>query len=118
MAKQPETIISEQIGEYLTARRLFHRRNQAQASLSGLPDREVLYKGILVGLEVKTPTGAVKEHQKRILQMYNTHGGVGAVVRSVDDVKDILFHIDSFLIQNNVDPKAVTKYVLSKITSI
>jgi hypothetical protein len=38
-----------------------------------------------VSIEVKTPTGKVSDGQKKWRDMVNLAGGIGAIVRSVDD---------------------------------
>jgi hypothetical protein len=49
---------------------------------------------IFTALEVKTPTGKVSPEQKRFTEMVNYFGGIGAIVRSVDDA---LIHLKSRL---------------------
>jgi VRR-NUC domain len=43
--------------------------------------------GRSLALEVKTPDGRVTEHQARFLERVRQHGGIAAVVRSVDDAR-------------------------------
>jgi hypothetical protein len=43
--------------------------------------------GRFVALEVKTPDGRVTDHQARFLARVRQHGGIAAVVRSVDDAR-------------------------------
>ncbi len=45
-----------------------------------------------VSIEVKTPVGKVSEGQQKWCDMVNKHGGIGAIVRSVDDA---LIHLKS-----------------------
>lgn len=45
---------------------------------------------IFTALEIKTPTGKVSPAQTKFIDMVNSHGGIGAVVRSVDDAVTIL----------------------------
>ena len=40
---------------------------------------------IFTALEIKTPTGKVSPAQTKFVDMVNKHGGIGAIVRSVDD---------------------------------
>lgn len=42
-----------------------------------------------VSLEVKTPIGKVSEGQQKWCDMVNRSGGIGSIVRSVDDAKGI-----------------------------
>jgi hypothetical protein len=45
---------------------------------------------IFTAIEVKTETGKVSEQQTKFLNMVARFGGIGAVVRSVDDAVDLL----------------------------
>jgi len=45
---------------------------------------------IFTAIEVKTPTGKVSEQQTKFLSMVKKFGGIGAVVRSVDDAVAVL----------------------------
>ena len=45
---------------------------------------------IFTAIEVKTPTGKVSAEQKRFTDMVNNFGGIGAIVRSVDDAREAL----------------------------
>lgn len=92
--KTPESIVSKEIYDYLLKRKIFQKRNHASASSYGLPDREFLYKGICVGIEIKQANGKVKEHQQRKLDLYNNNGGIGIAVRSVEEVKLLIQVID------------------------
>ena len=42
-----------------------------------------------VALEIKTPTGKVSPQQSAFIDMVNKSGGIGAIVRSVDDAKQV-----------------------------
>jgi hypothetical protein len=44
-------------------------------------------RGRFVALEVKTPDGRLTEHQARFLERVRQHGGIAAVVRSVDEAR-------------------------------
>ena len=118
MSKQEESIISDGIKTFLNSKRIFNRRNQAMSTSYGLPDREFLYKGISVGIEVKTLTGDAKKHQERKLKQYNDNGGIGVVVRSVEDVKYLVHLIDMFWetvgASGIIYWNSATKYILEK----
>ncbi|EDM66166.1 hypothetical protein PE36_00175 [Moritella sp. PE36] len=43
--------------------------------------------GKFLAIEVKTPTGRISDHQRMWLKRVAMHGGLAAVVRSIDDVK-------------------------------
>lgn len=44
--------------------------------------------GRFIALEVKTPTGRVSREQAQFLALVNARGGIGRVVRSVEDALD------------------------------
>jgi hypothetical protein len=60
----------------------------------GTPDIVASYRGFFVGLECKGEHGVVTPIQRRVLEMIRATGGVGEVVRTVDEVNDILNDID------------------------
>ena len=60
------------------------------ASVKGLPDIIVIQNGKFIGLEVKTKTGRQRETQKKVQSKIERVGGEYYIVRSVDDVKEIL----------------------------
>jgi hypothetical protein len=45
---------------------------------------------IFTAIEVKTPTGKVSKIQENFISMVKKHGGIAAVVRTIDDATDIL----------------------------
>lgn len=61
---------------------------------SGIPDILACYNGRFLGLEVKLEYNSPSAIQKAKLTMINNAGGVGQVVRSVDEVKVILDKLD------------------------
>ena len=88
-----ESKVQEEIISYLKKNRIYHFRFQAQSNLNGLPDILCLYKGLFIGLELKrekggTPTGL----QLRKIKTINDNGGIGLIVRSVEEV-DTLFNV-------------------------
>lgn len=46
--------------------------------------------GRFLGLEVKTATGRAKKHQRAWLQVVRDLGGIAGVVKSVEDVQELL----------------------------
>jgi len=60
------------------------------ANRNGVPDLLVCFHGRFIGLEVKTPSGRTTPLQEAQLDAIRDAGGVGAVVRSVDDVIAVL----------------------------
>jgi len=57
---------------------------------AGLPDIICCIGGRFVGLEVKTPGGKLTKLQEVTLAKIQASGGVGIVVRSVDESKTII----------------------------
>ena len=90
MRKKPPTAeqaITRSIRGLLNSLGIFHWKNHGGlGSAPGLPDICAVYHGRMVGLEVKAPNGRVSEHQQRFLDNINAAGGIGVVVRSVEDV--------------------------------
>ncbi len=54
-------------------------------SVTITPDMVGQKIAVFTALEVKTPTGKVSPAQTKFVDMVNNHGGIGAIVRSVDD---------------------------------
>ena len=92
--KTPETILKDNVIKYLTESRIWFRRYQAAYNANGLPDLDFLYKGVYVGLELKAPKGTPTELQLRKLKSINENGGIGIIVRDLEDVKDVINFID------------------------
>ena len=67
------------------------------ASETGLPDITVIYRGLYVGLEVKTNKGRLTKDQKIMHSRMEKNGVIVKVVRSIDDVKVVLDEIDSIV---------------------
>lgn len=57
---------------------------------SGIPDIICCYHGHFIGFEVKTDKGRTTALQEIHLRNINRAGGTAVVVRSLDDVKNIL----------------------------
>ena len=61
---------------------------------SGIPDILACYKGRYLGLEVKLEYNKPSKIQEVKLEWINRSGGIGRVVRSVDEVEEVLAMID------------------------
>ena len=61
---------------------------------SGIPDILASYKGRFLGLEVKLDYNKPSKIQEVKLEWINRSGGIGRVVRSVDEVEEVLATID------------------------
>ena len=100
-----EKVIQSQIMQYLTARRIFHwRQNQGatvvpavggakrrffrMTSVDGVSDiLGILPDGRFLSIEVKAGRNGPTEAQAEFLRLVNAAGGLGFVARSVEDVE-------------------------------
>ena len=81
MTKTEEGKLEEQVNNYLKKRRVWKlARFQAQSNQNGVPDRLYLYKGILLGFELKTKTGKPKGLQIKKIAAINDKGGIDIIV--------------------------------------
>lgn len=91
-----EDKVQDHIKSYLTKKRIYHWRFQAQSNLNGIPDILCLYKGFFIGLELKREKGGrATDLQLRKIKNINDNGGIGVLVRSVEDVDKIIKAIDN-----------------------
>ena len=72
----------------------FWKEHGGPYGTSGVPDIICCYKGRFLGLEVKLPTGALTELQKRAIDRINRAGGIASRVESVADVQKIIAKVD------------------------
>lgn len=95
MAKTEESKLEQEVEKFMREKRIWQlARFQAQYNQNGLPDRLYLYKGLLLGLELKTDKGSPTILQLRKLKEINNNGGLGLIIRSIDDVKKLIEIID------------------------
>lgn len=95
MAKTEESKLEQEVEKFMREKRIWQlARFQAQYNQNGLPDRLYLYKGLLLGLELKTDKGLPTTLQLKKLKEINNNGGLGLIIRSVDDVKKLTEIID------------------------
>jgi len=82
-----ESIITSQIRQYLTLKRVFHWKVwQGLGSQPGVSDIIGIFRGRPLAIEVKTKKGRVSEHQENFLNNFRENGGIAIIARSVDDV--------------------------------
>lgn len=89
-----ESDLQRQVLAYLKKNRVYHFRFQAQSNLNGLPDIICLYKGFFIGLELKADKGSPTELQLRKIKSINENGGIGKIIKSVDEVEEIFKEIN------------------------
>ena len=65
-------------------------RSMPKGSKKGFPDILVIKSGKTIGIEVKTATGKQSKEQKDIESKFKKHGQEYYIVRSLDEVIEIL----------------------------
>ena len=68
----------------------FWQEHGGQYGTAGIPDIIVCYKGRFYGLEAKVGKNQPTRLQAATIEQIRHAGGVAAVVRSVDEVKEIM----------------------------
>lgn len=101
-----EKEIQEQVLSYLWYNHVFCWRNNSvgifdatkkvfrkpgRFFLPGVADILGVYQSRFLALEIKSATGKLSEHQKFFIDEVNYHGGIGIVIRSIDDIDKKLF---------------------------
>jgi len=97
MTKTKESKLEQEIEKFMKSKGIWQlARYQAQSSQNGLPDRLYLYKGILLGLELKTDEGKPTKLQLKKIEEINNNGGIGLIVRNVEIVNQLIELIDDY----------------------
>lgn len=97
MSKTKESILEEQVEKFMKSKGIWQlARYQAQSNQNGLPDRIYLYKGYLLGLELKTDEGAPTKLQLKKIDEINYNGGIGLIIRDVKVVEQLIKLIDAY----------------------
>jgi len=75
----------------------FYKHWGGQYGRPGIPDVIVCYNGRFLGIEVKRPLKSSKTTlaQEQVLSEINAAGGVGVVVRSLEEVQEIFQKLDN-----------------------
>lgn len=95
MAKTKESKLEEEVERLMQKKGIWQlARYQAQSNQNGLPDRLYLYKGYLLGLELKTDEGKPTNLQLKKLEEINKNGGIGLIIRNVETIKKLIEYID------------------------
>ena len=95
--KTEESRLERQVEDYMKKRRVWQlARYQAQSNQNGIPDRLYLYKGFLLGLELKTKKGNPTDLQLKKIKAINDNGGIGIIVTDIDIIIDLLNIIDKY----------------------
>lgn len=113
MAKTKESKLEQDIERFMQSKGIWQlARYQAQSNQNGLPDRMYLYKGYLLGLELKTDEGKPTKLQLKKLDAINKNGGIGLIVRNVETVMQLIKLIDFY---ENEDREIDQYYILKHI---
>lgn len=110
MAKTKESKLEEEIEKFMNKRGIWQlARYQAQSNQNGLPDRLYLYKGYLLGLELKTDEGTPTKLQLRKIDEINKNGGIALIVRDIETVEHLIGCIDAY---ENINTSINQYYIL------
>ena len=97
MAKTKESKLEEQVEKFMNDKGIWQlARYQAQSNQNGLPDRLYLYKGFLLGLELKADGGRPTKLQLKKLKAINDNGGIGLIVKNIDIIRILISYIDDY----------------------
>lgn len=92
----PETLILRAVKAALEAVGWFVIRiHQSLGSTPGIADLVAMGFGRTIWIEVKTPKGRLNDHQRLFQYGVEVSGGEYRVVRSLEDVEDLLERSDS-----------------------
>lgn len=92
-----EQVIQKSIIKYLKTKAYVVKI--VSATKAGVPDLLVLYRGMLIAVEIKTPDkrNNVSDLQKYNLDEITRHGGHTYVACSLNEVKEIISQVDKQL---------------------
>lgn len=97
MSKTKEGKLEEQVERFMRSKSIWQlARYQAQSNQNGIPDRLYLYKGYLLGLELKTDEGKPSKLQLKKIEEINKNGGIGLIIKNVETVEYLIKIINSY----------------------
>lgn len=87
-----ESQLVQNIRKYLSTlpKCFFWKEHGGQYGTAGIPDIIVCYKGRFIALEVKIGSNQPTRLQAATIEQIRRAGGIAVVVRSVDEVKEIM----------------------------
>jgi hypothetical protein len=97
LATTPENRVKNAIKAWFKKEGIFYWSAAAGPfSTHGISDILALHNGVLYALEVKAPgkAGNATPHQLRFIAAVKASGGIGAVVDTLDAVKELI-HVDT-----------------------
>jgi hypothetical protein len=93
---QPESRIQRAIQQMVKERGGFvFKVHGSETMMAGLPDLAIVYRGVPVYFEVKTPTGQLSDRQRYVMRQLVKAGAVVGVPRSVADASAMLDQVDA-----------------------
>lgn len=99
----PEKKLRVEVVNWLNSKRIFHFRIE-DPSLSNYPDIVLCYNGLFIGIELKKDEETrARKGQLSVLNEIRISGGIGAVVGSLDKLKEIIEDIDKWEEYNEQD---------------
>jgi hypothetical protein len=111
MSKTKESKLEEQVEKFMNDKGIWQlARYQAQSNQNGLPDRLYLYKGFLLGLELKADGGKPTKLQLKKLKAINDNGGIGLIVKDVEIVEYLIDMLDFY---TNIKQDYILKWIIN-----
>jgi len=101
MKKQtPEHMLTVSVRQLLRAAGIFAWKNWGgPMGYPGVADIIGCYKGRMIAIELKSPTGKATPEQVRFIQNVNDAGGIAFVAKTLDEVIEGLGLQDRFLLR-------------------
>lgn len=94
--KVTENDVKKVIKDYLNIKRIFHWYNlQGLGSFRGIPDFVAVYKGRVICIETKSPTGVQSKWQKLFQANVENSDGIYILARGLEDVEKVIEEIGS-----------------------
>ena len=87
MRKVRENVVEKALVSFAKYHGIYCRKSTGSR---GIPDREFLFKGVWLKLEIKRPGERLTDYQKDEINLINGHGGHATWVDNIDDGKRLL----------------------------
>ena len=108
MAVKTETPLQERIQTLIRQKGGYVvKQHGDMISEPGIPDLLVCYRGIFLGIEVKVNNNTPSKHQGIHCRKIWNAGGIAAIVRSVDEVYNLLLFINRGIEAERTAPEVV-----------
>lgn len=108
MAVKAETSLQERIQKFIVKSGGYViKQHGDMISEPGVPDLLVCYRGIFIGLEVKVDNNVPSKRQGIHCRKIWNAGGIAAIVRSVDEVYNLLLIINRWIEAERTTPEVI-----------